>query len=73
MKIPPNEYNHLWNDLPTEERLRLWPHMAESQLLHIWQVKQKAITAHKAHMADLDEWMGNIEHELSVHKRNSLQ
>ena len=64
MKTPPNKHSDLWNDLPTEERKRLMPQVMESQLLHIWQCKQKAITAHKRHMKELDEWMANIKLDL---------
>lgn len=61
MKTPPNEYNHLWNDLPMEERERLMPHLVENQLLNIWQCKQKAIKAHKQHIKELDDWMASIK------------
>jgi hypothetical protein len=64
MKTPPNNHDHLWNDLPLEERKRLMPHAMESQLLHIWQCKQKAIAAHKKHMKELDDWMANIKRDL---------
>ena len=64
MKAPPNNHANLWNDMSKEERERLMPHVMESQLLHIWQCKQKAISAHKRHMAELDEWMGSIRQEL---------
>ena len=46
------------------------PYMVESQKLHIWQVKQKAIEAHKAHMKALDDWMANLENELNRYRRN---
>lgn len=63
-KAPTNDHTHLWNDLPFEERKRLMPHAMESQILHIWQCKQKAIDAHKAHMKQLDEWMASIRSDL---------
>lgn len=50
--------------MPKEERERLMPHAMESQLLHIWQCKQKAIAAHKRHMKELDDWMANIKRDL---------
>jgi hypothetical protein len=59
-----NDHTDLWNDMPFEERQRLMPHVIESQILHIWQCKQKAIKAHRAHMKELDEWMANLEREL---------
>ena len=64
MKRPPNDHDSLWNDLPIDERKRLMPYQMESQILHIWQCKQKAIQAHKAHMRQLDDWMANIKREL---------
>ncbi len=64
MKVPPNNHSNLWNDMPIEERSRLMPHAMESQLLHIWQCKQKAIEAHKKHMKELDAWMANIKRDL---------
>ena len=64
MTTPTDKYTHLWNDLPKDERSRLMPHMMESHWLHIWQVKQVAIRAHKRHMKELDDWMKNIEEEL---------
>ena len=73
MTTPSNDFSHLWNDLPIEERKRLMPHMVESQLLHIWQVKQKAIDAHEGHMRELDAWMKNLEQELSTFKKIGIQ
>ena len=64
MKAPPKNHTHLWNDLPESERHRLMPSMMETQLLHIWQCKQKAIAAHKKHMKELDDWMENIKRDL---------
>lgn len=59
-----NDFSHLWNDLPDDERQRLWPYMGQAQKLHIWQCKQKAIAAHKKHMGELDSWMKSIDDEL---------
>ena len=64
MDKPPRNYTNLWNDMPKEERERLIPHAMESQLLHIWQCKQKAISAHKRHMKELNEWMASINRDL---------
>ena len=64
MMLPPNDNTHLWNDLPLDERLRLMPYMIESQILHIWQCKQKAITAHKIYMKELDDQMENLRTQL---------
>jgi hypothetical protein len=64
MKIPTNKYRNLWNDMPIAERQRLMPYEIECQLRYIWQCKQKAITAHKQYMKELDDWMANIKREL---------
>ena len=40
------------------------PHMIESQKLHIWQCKQKAINAHKAHMIVLNNWLKDLDDSL---------
>ena len=64
MTKPTNDFSHLWNDLPIDERKRLMPHMVESQKLHIWQCKQKAIAAHKKYMKELDDWLKNLDDEL---------
>ena len=61
---PTNNFSHLWNDLPFDERKRLMPHMIERQRVHIWQCKQTAIKAHKKHMKELDDWLKNLESEL---------
>jgi len=64
MNKPTNDFDHLWNDLPFEERTRLMPHMVESQKLHIWQCKTRAIAAHKRHMKEIDGWLANLDEEL---------
>lgn len=64
MTVPTREHDHLWNDLPDDERKRLMPHMIQTQKLHIWQCKQKAIAAHKKHMKELDDWMKNLDSSL---------
>jgi len=68
MEKPTSDFDHLWNDLPFDERKRLMPHMVESQKLHIWQVKQKAVAAHKRHMRELDDWLANLESELKKYR-----
>jgi hypothetical protein len=67
MSEPTNNFTHLWKDLPLEERKRLMPQCIESQKLHIWQCKQKAIAAHKLHMKGLDDWMANLDRELKTY------
>ena len=68
MITPSNDFSHLWNDMAQDERKRLLPHSIESQLLHIWQCKQVAIRAHRKHMAELDEWMLNLQKSLKEFK-----
>lgn len=63
-EYPPKDHSSLWNNLPFEERTRLMPYMIESQILHIWQCKQKAIAAHKKHMRELDDWIANLKRDL---------
>lgn len=69
MKTPPHDFTHLWNDLPEEERKRLLPFLMEKQILHIWQVKQKAIANHKRFLAELNEWENGINRELEKYRR----
>lgn len=64
MAKPTNDFDHLWNDLPDDERKRLMPHMVETQKLHVWQCKQKAIAAHKQHMRTLDDLLRGLDYEL---------
>lgn len=68
---PTNNFSHLWNSLPFDERKRLMPYAVESQKLHIVQCKQKAISAHKKHMKELDEWIANLDSELKKYKQES--
>ena len=60
-----NNFSHLWNDLPAEERKRLMPHMIESQILHIEQCKQKALRAHKSHMKELNDCINNLRKSIT--------
>ena len=64
MTIEKSKFNHLWNDLPKEERMRMMPHMIESQILHIEQCKVMAVRAHKKHMKELNDWVGNLRKSL---------
>lgn len=65
MSNPTNKFNYLWNDKSYEDRASLMPHMIETQKLHIWQCKQIAIAAHKAHMKELNEWLKSLDSELA--------
>ena len=60
-----SKYNYLWNDLPSDERKRLMPHMLESQILHIEQCKNKAVRSHKALMSEFNEHINNLQIELN--------
>ncbi len=74
MKLPPKDFTYLWNeDTPEEERHRLMPYLVECQILHIWQVKQSAMRAHKRHMRELDDWMNNLMDSHRRHSRNSTK
>ena len=64
MPKPTDNFTNLWNDLPFAERDRLAPYLIETQKLHIWQCKMKAISLHKKHMKELDDWMNNLDAEL---------
>lgn len=65
---PTNDFSHLWNEIPFEERNRLMPHVIETQRLHIWQCKQKAILAHKRLINEFDERLSNLNKELDMFK-----
>lgn len=62
-------FDHLWNDMPKEERFRLMPHAVETQKLHIEQCKNIAIRNHKRHMAELNAWMRNLDEDLEKFKK----
>lgn len=55
------KHDHLWNNLPGEERARLMPHMLECQIRHIEQCKSKALRAHKSHMKELNDHIVNLQ------------
>ena len=62
MKWHKKRFTHLWNkDTSKEERTRLMPYEMESQILHIEQVKYKAIESHNRFMRELDEWVEIIK------------
>lgn len=62
------QFSHLWNDLPIEERKRLMPHAMESQILHLEQSKLHVIRAHKKCMADFNDQIKNIKDDLKKYK-----
>ena len=55
------DYSHLWSDLPKEQRIKLMPHMLESQIMHIEQTKLKAIRHHKAFLDDCNAQIKNLK------------
>lgn len=57
-------YDHLWNELPDDERKRLMPHMIEAQIFHYEQCKHKAIKRHKDLMMDYSQHIMNLKREL---------
>ena len=59
-----SKFSSLWNDLPSDERARLMPHMIEAQKRHILQCKQKAIAAHRRHMKELNNWVAELDRDL---------
>ena len=64
MREPTKRHTHLWNDLPIEERARLMPYEQESQVLHLCQVRNLMIRNHKRALAEIDDWIGNIQDDL---------
>ena len=60
-----NKHDKLWNDLAPEERKRLMPHQIESQILHMQQCKEVAQNNHQRHMRELNDWIKNLERDLS--------
>lgn len=66
-KIVRKTHSDAWNNLPFEERENLMPHMVESQINHILHCRQKAVSAHKKHLKELDDLIKNLEEFL---KRN---
>jgi len=64
-----NNFSHLWNDLPKEERSRLMPNMIESHLLHTEQCKLKIISSHKKLMKELNDLQSNLRESLLKYKR----
>ena len=61
-------HSHLWNDLPFEERNRLYPHMLESQILHLEQSRELLVRHHKQTLAELDKWIGNLRAQTSFNE-----
>ena len=69
MKFDKQTHTHLWNDLPFDERKRLMPHMIETHILHLQQVRSMIVAAHKAELARLDAWIANCRDSLKKETR----
>ena len=64
-------HEHLWNDLPFEERHRLMPYATECQIRHYKQMRQLAVRNHRRTLAEIDKWISNLESELPKSSVNS--
>lgn len=62
-------HEHLWNNLPDDERKRLMPYELESQITHIKQVRQKVVDGHKRTLREIDDWIKSLEHSLKKRVR----
>lgn len=60
---PPRDYTRKLNEAQEKPEI-LKPAMIEAQMLHIWQCKETAIEAHKAHIRRLDDWLSNLRSSL---------
>ena len=63
-----SKFNHLWNDLPKEERHRLMPYQIETQILHTIQSKNRAVRAHGKFLKETNDLIKNLERELLKYK-----
>lgn len=59
-----SEFDHLWNDLPITERHRLMPTQIENQILHLKQSRNMVVKGHKRTLAEMDDWIKNLERSL---------
>jgi len=60
-----SEHDHLWNNMPIEERERLMPYEMANHALHLKQVRAVLVRGHKKTLAELDDWIKNIERDLA--------
>ena len=65
---PTNNFSHLFNDLPDNERKRLIPFLLEDERRTIWRCKNKAIASHKRLMKEFDETTRYMKKELSKYE-----
>ncbi|HEY1806059.1 MAG TPA: hypothetical protein VGG45_16415 [Terracidiphilus sp.] len=55
---------HLWNNLPPDERSRLYPWILEAHILHLTQTRFMIVAAHEALLRSLDSQIANIRSDL---------
>ncbi len=60
-------YEHLWNDLPDEERKRLMPYEIENEIVKIQQTREMVVQGHKATLRRIDAWITSLQ--TSLHRR----
>lgn len=58
------KHDHLWNDLPYEERKRLMPYSIETHILHLEQAKNLATRAYRNQIREIDDWINNLKESL---------
>ena len=59
-----SKFSHLWNDLPSAERSRLFPYQVESQLLQLQQARVLIVENHNRMLREMDAWIANIQRDL---------
>jgi hypothetical protein len=55
-----SSFDHLWNDMPQEQREKLGPYMRERQILHLQQARAVLVNNHKRALKEIDDWIANI-------------
>lgn len=67
-------HDHLWNDMPIEERRRLSPYMIETQILHLEQARAVLAREQARVLRELDNWIANcrdsLRREVAEHTAN---
>lgn len=68
------EFKHtsLWNDLPTEERKRLHPHMIETHILHLEQTKLVIMRNHRRLIRDINDHIKSLQEGLRKAEKEKL-
>lgn len=57
-------HDHLWNDMPIEDRKRLMPYEIETHILHLEQCREMIVKNHKRQLQELDDWIKNCHRTL---------